>query len=43
MGNETQKSKNGEVVLSIDHPRFKNAKIVSEGGRRQVQTSMGID
>ena len=43
MGNENQKGKNGEVIVNINHPRFANARIVSEGGRRQLQTTMGVD
>ena len=43
MGNKNQAGKNGEVIVNINHPRFTNASIVSEGGQRQLQTTMGVD
>ena len=43
MGNENQKSKTGDINVSIDHPRFQNARIISESGQRQLQTTMGVN
>jgi hypothetical protein len=44
MGNENDKvNQNGELVISINHPRFQNAKLVSEGKEKLLQLSMGVD
>ncbi len=44
MGNENEKSnQNGELVVSINHPRFQNARLVSEGKEKLLQLTMGVD
>ena len=44
MGNENEKSnQNGELVVSINHPRFQNARLVSEGKEKVLQLTMGVD
>ena len=36
-------SKGKEVDISLDHPKFKNAKLLSGDGQRLMQTTVGID
>lgn len=32
MGNQNEKTaQNGEITVSVNHPKFQNAKLVSEG------------
>ena len=41
MGQKNSKEK--EVDISLDHPKFKNAKLLSGDGQRVMQTTVGID
>lgn len=44
MGNENDKSvQGGELPVSINHPRFQNAKLVGDGKDRSLQVSLGVD
>jgi hypothetical protein len=43
MGNENEKVQHGELVVSINHPRFQNARLSGEGKERLLQVSLGVD
>ena len=43
MGGQQQKQQTGDTTISISHPRFKEAKLVTEGKEKQMQISMGVD
>ncbi len=44
MGNENEKStQNGEMTVSINHPKFQNAKLVTEGKDKVLQLTLGVD
>jgi hypothetical protein len=44
MGNENEKGvQNGELAVSINHPRFQNARLSGEGRERSLTVSHGVD
>jgi hypothetical protein len=44
MGNENEKGvQNGEMAVSINHPRFQNARLSGDGKDRLLQVSLGVD
>jgi hypothetical protein len=44
MGNENDKvNQTGELAVAINHPRFQNARLLSEGKEKSLQVSMGVD
>ena len=42
MGGNNSKEKS-QVDVSINHPKFMQAKIISENDQRTLQTTMGVD
>ena len=44
MGNDLQKQQqSGAIAAKVNHPKFQNAKVISEGKQKWLQTTMGID
>ena len=43
MGNENNKVQHGELAVTINHPRFQNAKLSGEGKERLLQVNLGVD
>ena len=43
MGNENEKVQHGELAITINHPRFQNARLSGEGKERRLQISLGVD
>jgi len=43
MGNENDKVQHGELAVTINHPRFQNAKLSGEGKERLLQVNLGVD
>jgi len=44
MGNDPNKlSQSGAVSITVNHPKFQNAKLIPDGKQKWLQTTVGID